>query len=194
MRTCKNFLSDAALKTLYFSIFHCHLSYAILAWGTANKTAIDPIIKKQKNAIRIISRAPYNAHTEPLFKKHGILRFEDLHTFCQLEFFHSFTQNKLPKSFDGLWSINGAYNPVAARLRRAETFFVPRARLNFSARFPLHAFPKLWNEFLDPELKNTVSVNVFKDGLKNYFLNDLAANVYCGRAFCRDCFPNQEIQ
>ena len=194
MRTCKNLLSDSALKTLYFSIFHCHLTYALLAWGSANKTTLAPIIKKQKYAIRIISRAAYNAHTEPLFKKHEILRFEDLYTFCQLQFFHSFIQNKLPQSFNGLWTVNRIYNPVrACRLRNADVYFVPRSRLAFSARLPLNACPKLWNEFLDPEFKNTTSITIFKEGLKKYFLDDLAAEVYCGRAFCRDCFPDQEI-
>ena len=31
IRRCKHFLTKAALKTLYFSMFHCHLIYALLA-------------------------------------------------------------------------------------------------------------------------------------------------------------------
>ena len=191
IRNCKNFLSDTALKTLYFSIFHCHLIYALLAWGTANKTTLEPLIKKQKNAIRLVARAPYNAHTEPLFKKLEILRFEDLYVFNQLQFVHSYLYGKLPPSFDGTWVINRLHNPVTAGLRNADLLFVPKHRLEFSARLPFHSFPKLWNNFSEKKLKNTSSVNTFKEGLKCFFLNDLADVVRCRRAFCRDCYPNQ---
>ena len=53
IRRCKNFLSDKAKTTVYFSMFHCHLLYALLSWGSATKSALDPIIKKQKSAIRL---------------------------------------------------------------------------------------------------------------------------------------------
>ena len=143
LRNCKNFLSDNALKTLYFSIFHCHLIYALLAWGTANKTALEPVIKKQKNAVRIVARAAYNAHTEPLFKKLEILRFEDLYVSNQLQFVRSYQYGKLPHSFDGTWVLNKYHNPATAGLRIANKLFEPNPRIKFTARLPLHSFPKL---------------------------------------------------
>ena len=36
IRRCKNILTDSTLKILYFSTFHCHLIYALLAWGSAS--------------------------------------------------------------------------------------------------------------------------------------------------------------
>ena len=163
----------------------------MLAWGSANKTVLDPVIKKQKAAIRLVSRAAYNAHTGPLFKKNGILRFEDLYTFSILQFMHTYTCSKLPTSFDETWVLNKIKHPRTADLRNADELYVPRHRLNFAARLPLHLFPKLWNEFDDFELKSTTSADTLKDGLKSYFLNDLSAEVKCNRAFCRDCFPDQ---
>ena len=192
LRRSKHLLTESALKTLYFSIFHCHLDYASLAWGNANASTLNPIIKKQKNAIRLISNAPYNAHTEPLFKKHKILRFEDLMTFSKLKFMHSYINNTLPGSFDGLWPYNRDRHERGATLRNAAELFIPRARLAFNARLPLHSFPKLWNDFNNEALKATVSSNIFKNNLKNYFLDDLAAAVRCNRAFCRDCYPQQD--
>ena len=85
--------------------------------------------------------------------------------------------------------MNKFHNPATAGLRIAHEFFVPKPRIDFSARQPLHALPKLWNAFDDSKLKNTVKPDAFKDGLKLYFLNDLAAHVQCNNAFCRDCFP-----
>ena len=189
LRRCKNILTDSTLKTLYFSTFHCHLIYALLAWGSANKSVLDPIIKKQKCAIRIISRAPYNAHTEPLFKKHEILRFEDLYIASVIQFMHSYMFGKLPSSFHGTWVLNRSRNTVTAGLRTASELFIPRYRINFAARLPLHFFPKVWNDITDNKLKNTTNVETFKNNLKKYFLDDMASEVRCDRPFCRDCYP-----
>ena len=191
LRRCKNILTDSTLKTLYFSTFHCHLIYALLAWGSANKSVLDPIIKKQKCAIRIISRAPYNAHTQPLFKKQEILCFEDLYVSSILQFMHSYMQDKVPHSFHGIWAQNRYRNPTTAELRTATDLYIPKFRLMFAARLPLHHFPKVWNDFCEKTIKNITNVNTFKDKLKEYFLEDLASVVKCKRPFCRDCFPAQ---
>ena len=102
---------------------------------------------------------------------------------------HSYLYGKLPGSFDGLWLANKFFHPDRANLRNANDLYVPKHRLDFSQRFPLHYLPKLWNDFDCAKLKNTPNHNSFRDGLKEYFLNDLDEIVYCGRAFCRDCFP-----
>ena len=64
--------------------------------------------------------------------------------------------------------------------------------INKKANLPTIIFSDLKGNPLGSQVKK--GVDVFKNGLKNYILNDLAAEVYCGRAFCCDCFPNQEIQ
>ena len=102
---------------------------------------------------------------------------------------HSYSYGRLPTSFDGLWLPNKYYNPALAGLRKADELYIPQPRIQFCGRLPLHSFPKLWNEFEDKKIKNMQRSNPFKEGLKNYFLNDLAETVHCGRAFCRNCFP-----
>jgi uncharacterized protein YpbB len=43
IRRVKNILSKEALKTLYFSLFHCHIVYAIETWSLASKSLIDDL-------------------------------------------------------------------------------------------------------------------------------------------------------
>ena len=57
------------LLNLYFALFQSHLSYGLLAWGTASKTSIEKLFIMQKKIIRIISGDSYTAHTGPIFKK-----------------------------------------------------------------------------------------------------------------------------
>jgi len=65
-RQAKNVLTPKAKRFLYFSSIHSHLIFAIHIWSCTSETSLNPLITKQKMAIRILNDAAYNAHTEPL--------------------------------------------------------------------------------------------------------------------------------
>ncbi len=64
----KNFVTNAALKSLYYAMIHSHLAYCINVYGCASATVPNKLIMKQKEAIRVVSLANYRDHTIPLFK------------------------------------------------------------------------------------------------------------------------------
>ena len=64
------------LKSLYHGIFSSHLNYACQIWGLSDNKYIDRIFKIQKNALRIITKSGFNAHTNPLFKELNILKLK----------------------------------------------------------------------------------------------------------------------
>ncbi len=47
-------------------MFQPYIYYGIILWGSAYQKVIKPIEIHQKKAIRLISNASYNAHTQPL--------------------------------------------------------------------------------------------------------------------------------
>ena len=73
----KNLSTKFVLRSLYFSIFHSHLTYGLPVWGNAAQFYLDKISALQKRAIRAINFADYLAPSEPLLKKSGILRLSD---------------------------------------------------------------------------------------------------------------------
>ena len=81
LRMVKNILPKSSLKLIYYTIFHCHLIYAIQVWSCCPQNLINDLFKLQKSAVRIICNARYNEHTEPLFKKEEILPLPDLINF-----------------------------------------------------------------------------------------------------------------
>ena len=106
-------------------MIHCHLNYGINIWSCANQTNIKPLIVKQKYAIRIVTKAKYNAHIEPLFKKCAILPLPKLIEFSKLLLMHNFRQNKLPACFVNTWSTNRERRiQEERRLRNEDEFFV----------------------------------------------------------------------
>ena len=74
----RHFCPTIVLKSLYYSIFHSHVSFGLPVWGHASDTYIDKIVKSQKKAIRAITFSKYREHSTPLFKKLEILKFKDL--------------------------------------------------------------------------------------------------------------------
>ena len=81
MSRIKRFTSSGILRMIYNSLVLPHLYYVILAWGFNNNR----ILKLQKRAVRIISKAKYNAHTEPLFKNLMLLKIQDIFYFTMLQ-------------------------------------------------------------------------------------------------------------
>ena len=70
------YVSLKILKSIYFAIFDCYLSYCCLVWAQ-NSSSIQLIVVLQKGKIRIINFQVRNYRTSPLFKQSSILKFED---------------------------------------------------------------------------------------------------------------------
>jgi len=126
-----SFLPLNTLKTLYYSLFHCHLVYALEIWSCVPHSLLQPLITKQKAAICIISNSHYNAHTEPLFKALSILPLTDLITLSNLKLFHKFTMGLTPSAFTNTWitAIEQRQNDrqihLLYDLRNNDDFFTP---------------------------------------------------------------------
>jgi hypothetical protein len=190
LRSVKNILSLNALKTIYYSIFHCHLIYSIQIWTCATAGPIKEIFLKQKQAIRIITGSKFNAHTEPLFKSCKILPLNELSLYFKLQFMQQYTQNHLPASFIGTWTLNSARRGQnEAAMRNDDDFYIPFSRLALSDRLPSVSFPKIWNSFPNGEIKFIRNKLAFNSRLKQHFLNNLQESVHCTRLTCQACNP-----
>ena len=96
---------------LYYSLIHCHLIYANIIWSSTKESNYKSIYLKQKAAVRIVSSASYNAHTEPLFKLAKVLPLPKLCLFFKLQFFSQFIQGFLPVALRNIWIRNRDRNP-----------------------------------------------------------------------------------
>ena len=71
----------SSVKTIYFSLIHLHILYGIIFWSSASKTERNQVFIIQKKIIRIISNSNRLDHSEPLFKRLIILKFDELWKF-----------------------------------------------------------------------------------------------------------------
>ena len=93
---CKKFLHTSVLVKIYNALILSRINYGILCWGYENKR----IYKLQKQALRLICKKNYIAHTDPLFSKLKTLKVKDIYVRQSLKFFYSLKNDKIPSYFE----------------------------------------------------------------------------------------------
>ena len=90
----KHTLPQEIKTILYNSLILPHINYCIMAWGFHSNR----ILKLQKKALRIIiiTLSKYNSHSEPLYKKLGFLKVDDIFKLQQLKFDYTYLHDNLP--------------------------------------------------------------------------------------------------
>jgi len=169
------------LKTLYFSLIQSHLLYGILTWGTT--TSISQLEKMQKRAIRSINNAPYNSHTDPLFKSNNILKLTDMYKTQSSLFAHDCKNNNLPKSFMDYFTFN---NNISTRQVNQVQRIRPRTK--YTSLLPFHHIPTIWNTLSD-DFTVISNRNKFKRTIKIYLVDQYPSQVHCTNPKCHVCHP-----
>ena len=176
----KNYLPTNILLTLYSSLFLPYLNYGILCWSSRTKE----VAKLQKKVIRIISNTRFNSHTDPLFKKHRILKILDLVALQQYKFCFKLENNLLPDYFHtDLFVRNSSIHRHGTRT--SSHFRVPRAKHEYAKQSISHTIPNAYNNCPDL-IKNKIythSLQGFTNYIKNYFVENY--NEIC---IIQDCF------
>ena len=182
--SAKHMLSTKTLIKLYYALVHPHLLYCLPAFSFTSVKNRKMISNKLKQVVRIICKAKYNAHTEPLFFKTQILPFDDLILQQKLIFMHAIVHNYSSVCFPHFIT-NLTFNAHRFNLRNENDFFVPRTDSSFVQRMPLIDFPAAWNN-IDQSLKSIASKQSFKKILKQELL-DKYRNFTCDRSLCISC-------
>ncbi len=202
LRSVKHFLTEKACLSIYYALFHPHIIYCLPIWSITSQKTLTKIYSLQKQAIRLISNLPYNAHTEPSFKKLKILPLNSLIDFFNLQIMQKYNQGFLPTAFNKVWIKNSqrqvnaiedqlGNEDVIRRLRNSEELYLPPCRLTTLSKFPYYNLPRLWSNFEDESIKILRNKLEFKRKLKKHFLDLLSANILCNRLLCPTCHLNR---
>ena len=72
------YVNVPTMKLIYYSLAYSHLQYCT-CWGGASRSALNPLISKQKSLARIILKQPYLAHSDPLFASLEFLKIDQIY-------------------------------------------------------------------------------------------------------------------
>ena len=156
----KHYIPHKILINLYYSLVYPYFLYANLIWGGACHSHLAPLVILQKRLIRVINKAQFLAHTEPLFKHNKILKIDDLHSYIlALNMYKQNMQN------GEMFQTVHEYN-TRGRNNAQQTF----QRLTQTQQSITFAGPRAWNR-LPVEIRNSASLKIFKKRVKIYYLD-----------------------
>lgn len=129
------------LRLIYFSIFHCHLTYCIESWGFTYASYIDPLIKIQKRAVRIIASATKDAPSAQLFAQLNIMPLIQARDYNTAILIHRILTTNKP-------DLSSIFIRPTRDTRQAEhnKFNLPKAHNVYGQRSLSFVGAKIWNE------------------------------------------------
>jgi len=72
------YLSNNALRWVYYSLTYSHLQYAIGVWGGAGKKALKRLNVLHNKVVRAMTYSTYKSRVSPLYKKLNLLKIDDI--------------------------------------------------------------------------------------------------------------------
>jgi hypothetical protein len=120
------------LKVVYYALCHSLIGYAIVGWGGAAKTVLDPLFGAQKLVIKVTYGLNYMYPTVSLFMDTRILSVRQTYV-------HKIVMREVKNGVEGRARTGGRV--VTGR----QIIYVPRCRTTFCQRFPSYMGPKLFN-------------------------------------------------
>ena len=189
IKQVKHILPMESLRTLYFALIHPHLSYGIIAWGSADKSITRQTNLLQKRAIRIITNSAFNSHTDPKFRKQGILKVNDLFEYQSILFMYDYISGKLPRSFAGTFPLNQDKQQTHTT-RQSDLLYIPRYSSRYAQKLPEFHLPKIWNNWVRSLPQNS-SRNIIKKFTKSKLLRSYPEHVKCENIHCIECHRRQ---
>ena len=121
IRKSNFYLSTNSLRTLYFSLVYPYFFYCNLVWASTYKSNLVRLEILQKRVVRTIAKTHFYAHTDPIFRNLGILKFHDMHLLQLGLFMYSHQNCTLPLKFD---CINSPYRKKFIRIIQETLIYI----------------------------------------------------------------------
>ena len=145
------FLNFNCLKSIYFALIHSYINYANIAWGSSCRTNLKKIHLKQKQAVRIIFHKDRLTHSRPLLRILKALNVYQVNLYQVTSFMYQTKEGTVPKVFNkNFSSVNHSYTTRFS----LNNFRLPQS--SKTSKFSIISRgPKVWNQFLTDDEKNS---------------------------------------
>ena len=180
MKKIKRYAPPSVMKTLYQALVYTRLNYGIKVWGFAHQR-VDTI---QKKAIRIMDNKKINSHTDPIFKKHNLLKVEDIFKLSCLKLHYKIENNLVAPYLSSLLVRNWTVHQYATRNNEVRMVHPKFQTHKNCLRYFL---PVLIRETPDNLLTQMFrfTISTFKSNLKKFYINQYPA--VCMKHVCQPC-------
>ena len=166
---CKKYFNQSTLLMLYNVFVYPYYNYCVTISGNTCKTYIDPLLKLQKRAVRIIRNVPFRTHTAPLFNELNILTLCKLHVYAVQLLMYKHKHSELPDIFSSFFVPNSMIHNYFTR--QHDCLHVPLIHGNLAGR-NLRSFGVKTFNYFNSRIGMLCSYAAYKRRLKLYLLNN----------------------
>ena len=153
----------SVLKQTYYSLVDSYLNYNICCYAGTYDTHLNRLFLLQKRAIRIINKATYFAHTDPLFYSNNILKVHDMYRL-----------NVGLYMYDN-WD-SGSYSVIHQYETRNRNYLVSApARLTSTQNSLSVVGPQIWNS-IPNIIRESPTKNIFKNRFKRHLVSSYSGS------------------
>jgi len=164
----RHYADTGTLVSLYYSLFHSHMTYGSLAWGSARKDELNRIQKLQNQALRIMTFSDFREPTSTLFSKFGILKLDGVINMNLHLFMHDWYHLKLPEAFINFFNFSAnsstrlsALHKLTLPTRRTESYGSSNIKFKGAS---------VYNQLIDLNININKSKNLFKKEIKTLLM------------------------
>ena len=111
----------------------------------------------------------FNSHSNPLFHKLNLLKFEDIFKFRVAMLTYDTIKNNTNKFNTNILQLDSIHNHNT-RSKSNNNCYIPQVRTRLGASSLNYKSPIIWNQ-VPIEIKNCLSLNIFKSNYRTYLMN-----------------------
>ena len=100
----KTYLNQKSLLNMYYAFIHPYFTYCITVWGNTFSYILDPLMKLQKKALRLVDGAGKYNHTAPIFEKCELLNLRNLYIYIAHKYSSINTTRKFYQKYSLIFS------------------------------------------------------------------------------------------
>ena len=159
----RQFFLTNILCTLYNSIIIPYLQYCSIVWASKYPSHLQPILRFQKKALRIMTQSPPRAHTYPLFSTLNILNIFNIYKHQVSCFVFLHMQKRLPIPLLSFFKLNSDCHQYFTR--KKDNLYLHTHKYSFPLR--VQGSP-IWND-IPLSLCNSLNRSNYKRKIRDYF-------------------------
>ena len=144
LKQVRNSFRTSILIQLYDALVYPYFLYCYTTWAITYPTTLEKLVKLQKKIIRIITFSGFNCHTDALFEKFKIIKFNNLDMYLTGILMYKVKHYLVPNIIRNLFiEISTVHN---YHTRQVQDFYVSHFRTNVGKYSIVAHGPLIWNK------------------------------------------------
>ena len=171
----KKFFSEITMKTLYNVFVYPYLLYCVEVWGKNCDSYLEPVLKKQRHALRLITGVSKRTPKTHIREKYELLILHEIYVYAVQLFMFKVFHKKVPLTFQSFYVMNRDIHDYPTSSRNK--YHVPLAKSYYTAKIVRTTGVTTFNYLFD-KVQFNLTYCSYKFNLKKFLVENNVNNIF----------------